>query len=1242
MGWRYPQPDNEVEFEQQCLRLYRKVWRNENLQLYAKRGEKQNGIDIHDPLSISPVRAVQCKHHEPTKTITPAEIKSEVQKAENSNFPIEHYVIATTAKKSGNAQNMIVALNRRKKKKFTVQIHFWEEICQFASELGPIVAEHIVYGQNFLAGATSNQLPISGFAPALNSQDLDSDEPYATIERLINERQLVVAQHELSKLPPPDAVNSLDPRKKYKVLRLRAKYELESGEFEKAGNLFLEAFKTQPELPQAQQNQVLAMNLLGKCDKAYDLASKYIANGLATEVMVLRLIDSISTPEQLVKHASDFAKFLETDDSINASLAHKYLSFGDYKSALNAARKSLSIAPKSAHAHCAAAMSLHSLAVHGDPNLRLARLQSSLTHYADAEADARTHNFSGLLPEIFVNRASVRMLLGDLTGAESDYREAVKLAKHPAVYAEAVVRFFLQEEDFQAARELLHLLDRSTTEGQYLALVIECHNSDDGQKRKYFDQMKVLAEMDWEKAIECRFHCVQWAIDLNLTELAESCVSPRFQKDHPFQAHTILAWIRMIEKNRLGAKEETTKALEAGIHGAHPQEIRLLTSVLLKLGDDENALPFLEQLSMPGVLDEQMKMYLACAQRMDRHDLLLRLCRELREAGTIDEQVFKMELQLLSVYSPEIAFELADVFIRKSTTPAYFVAARNKLAVRLKRLDQVDLNPAALPTPAQLPLAEADLVLLPFVELNKYDEGLKFLYGHRRLYFDNEDAHGRYCFFFLTYGTKTTLREPPELVQKDCAVLLQVSENDLRWIVIEDEQPVASRYEVASGTRLAQSVLDHRVGDVIHLSVAFVNPEQATIREIQTKYVRAFQESLQNFQRLFPDTSILQQLHLGDGDSFDPTPIIDSLKGRQEHVEKCIEAYSSNACSIYLFAKSIGISEFDAIKSLSQQPHRTVQCCETTPQEFAQTVALGVPAEAFVLTVSAIITLTLADGWNHLNNTKRYLVSQLTSELIDSWIHNANESLAKESGMIGLDTENRLVFHETSEEYRNLNLRELQSMRQKVDAHCTTASSMCIAELLPEKRRLYNDVIGLHNVESAGVAKTQNATLWTDDLVVGLAGTTDFGVPSMWTQLAMRCFVDTSSLSMQDFDLITAKLASWGYTNIIWTPETIIAAGIAAEWNADRWPFRECISLISLPVLQISSKIQTVIGVLQRLRRSDCIELKQGAVIQSLLDALGEPSAVRWILSRVDALFLIDIISAEFVRQELAYWLRFR
>ena len=189
-------------------------------------------------------------------------------------------------------------------------------------------------------------------------------------------------------------------------------------------------------------------------------------------------------------------------------------------------------------------------------------------------------------------------------------------------------------------------------------------------------------------------------------------------------------------------------------------------------------------------------------------------------------------------------------------------------------------------------------------------------------------------------------------------------------------------------------------------------------------------------------------------------------------------------------------------------------------------------------------------------------------------------------------------------------------MSEKIHQHCEVESSAALADLDPEKRDKYEKLVGLHNVESMSVAKDHNAVLWTDDVVVGYIGTTDFGVPTTWTQLALRCLVESGSVSIHNYNLVTAKLASWNYGSTIWNSATIIAAGMKAEWKPDAWPLSQCIALIEKPDLPLPTKVGIVVEFLTRLRRSECIELKQPAVIYAVLNALESPSAVRWIHGR--------------------------
>ena len=253
MGFRYAQPDNEHDFQTFCVRLYRKIWKNENLQPYGKRGEAQNGIDIFDPQCLKPVRVIQCKHHEPTKTIPPQEIKDEVRKAEASRIPIEEFVIATTAKKSRTAQDTVVELNLRKNKQFIVLLHFWEEICEQLSQLSTIQSYFILHDRDAASDFLSTLMhdpQIAGIASQYLGTTVVSDisEETFEIEQLIDNRIFDVAEYELSRLTKSAPNEHRSPKEQYALLRLKAKLEFEKGNFQEAGNAFLNAFDLHPDL----------------------------------------------------------------------------------------------------------------------------------------------------------------------------------------------------------------------------------------------------------------------------------------------------------------------------------------------------------------------------------------------------------------------------------------------------------------------------------------------------------------------------------------------------------------------------------------------------------------------------------------------------------------------------------------------------------------------------------------------------------------------------------------------------------------------------------------------------------------------------------------------------------------------------------------------------------------------------------------------------------------------------------
>src|SRR4051794_39150005 len=126
MGFRYPQPNNEDDFELFCLRLLRHAWARPHLQLNGKRGERQYGIDLIDLSGCSPFRGVQCKHHEATKTLPPKEeVEDEVAKALQYDPPLDEFYILTTARKAGEAQSRVIKINQKHRAEGKFLVVLW-------------------------------------------------------------------------------------------------------------------------------------------------------------------------------------------------------------------------------------------------------------------------------------------------------------------------------------------------------------------------------------------------------------------------------------------------------------------------------------------------------------------------------------------------------------------------------------------------------------------------------------------------------------------------------------------------------------------------------------------------------------------------------------------------------------------------------------------------------------------------------------------------------------------------------------------------------------------------------------------------------------------------------------------------------------------------------------------------------------------------------------------------------------
>nr|WP_161501477.1 restriction endonuclease [Rhodopirellula sp. SM50] len=226
MRHRYQMPGNEDEFEEFCVRYFKVVLERPALTRYGKRGEQQDGIDIIDVTNQKPLFAVQCKHHEPQKSIPPKEIKDEVAKIGGSAHEIDHVIIATTAKRSRNAQDTVLDLNK-KSYRFKIEVQFWEDICANLDQR-PELAQQL-WGssesrENSVAEDWLGKLP-ADISKSLVSLDLTTAPPVSEhIGKSTDGKFWLVlwdctrCRYKIDQVSEDYAARSLEPVRKYRNL----------------------------------------------------------------------------------------------------------------------------------------------------------------------------------------------------------------------------------------------------------------------------------------------------------------------------------------------------------------------------------------------------------------------------------------------------------------------------------------------------------------------------------------------------------------------------------------------------------------------------------------------------------------------------------------------------------------------------------------------------------------------------------------------------------------------------------------------------------------------------------------------------------------------------------------------------------------------------------------------------------------------------------------------------------------
>ena len=123
-------------------------------------------------------------------------------------------------------------------------------------------------------------------------------------------------------------------------------------------------------------------------------------------------------------------------------------------------------------------------------------------------------------------------------------------------------------------------------------------------------------------------------------------------------------------------------------------------------------------------------------------------------------------------------------------------------------------------------------------------------YAARRHGFDNAEVHLGY--FSMVVSRDHDFVEP-ESVEPGCAVLLRRETEEQWWSILDHGEAPVGSHELAPDDDLAVALAGRKAGETVVLRQDYENLQYDVV-VVQSKYVRAFQETATEFTTRFPTT----------------------------------------------------------------------------------------------------------------------------------------------------------------------------------------------------------------------------------------------------------------------------------------------------------------------------------------------------------------------------------------------------
>jgi tetratricopeptide (TPR) repeat protein len=894
-------------------------------------------------------------------------------------------------------------------------------------------------------------------------------------------------------------------------------------------------------------------------------------------------------------------------EELNLTMADEAREDRRPKDSILHANRAVKINPQSTRGYALRGFAYHNLALNSEPEQTAERLALAENDYEYALAMTGDSLPDGLIADVHRNLGNVRFLLGRANAAQA-FEDAIAKADDKRPYVEQYLSFLCSNRKFDVANEILrhHGVDETDLNQRFLKLVVQRNNAKSKHHINFVSAMADLYEQgDFRRRDECLGFVVQWSIDDSKVEEGIATLEGMRNGVDPFEFACCMAWLQHVSERDEVAIAHGNEAKRLLKPDSPPNYVALLARLFLDLGDDDHALPLLQQAADCTRLTVETRALLDCAQRMQQHDVMLDTCRLLRLNGADNQATRSMELQILCGYVPKEAAELIRELIAKHPEDrglyAWLCHIETRLHGRFEELDE-----SRLPKADGLSVYEADRVLAPLVALERYSAVLRFAYDVLSYNQGDEIAHGRYIWFFMQFAKLSDLELDASVVRPDCAVTFCESGGGRKTVVIEKCRS-DKRFDgdIWSDSELAVALEGKCVGDTVTISPDSLQPREITVEAIASKFVHRYQTVLAEFQLNFPYANTIQMMHVLDGDELNLSPIKKSLEKRREHCESVFALFRDQPLPIAALASWLGIGFYDAHRVLSSMPDIGIRAsCDPAPSQgsgFTRTPLIR--GQHLLLDLSAVVTIERLSLWESLRNYPLFV----TRSVLDNFLSEVEELVESRSeGMLILSSSGQVVFQDIPIGENEKRVDVARNLVKNIEKYCEIVDSMSVASVGYELRETFDRAGAFPVLDSMAVAADRpEYQLWSDEAFVQATSHIDFKLTATGIQHVLAQLRSDGTITQTQLDELVAKLMGWNYAPIAWDADVAFAAARLSGWDPENWPFNVVIDQFRKNHWTLGAKCETAADLFTKVYRSNAGKISETRLLLSVMNAIG-------------------------------------